>query len=310
MTYFEKTLGILELPAVRQLLCEHCISAGAKKIALNLMPSANEAEIHHRLSETTAAVNLCMIKGAPSFYGILDVVQSLHRAELGGCLNQKELLDIASLLQCSRITGQYIKDDKLPDTVINSYFGALHSNRYLEDKIKNAVLSENEIADNASPELAAIRKKMRQEEANVRGALQKIISSPGYSKYLQEPIITSRSGRYVVPVRIEHKNDIQGLVHDVSASGMTVFVEPIAAVKANNALKELEAREKSEIERILAELSAECAKFSEDISNDYFLLTKLDFIFAKATLSLSLNASEAEMILAEVFIPKTLRLSP
>ena len=208
---------------------------------------------------------------------------------MGGSLSTRELLDIASVLRCARGARDY--GDSEEKTVISHLFRSLTPNRFLEDSITNSILSEEEIADSASSELASIRRHMRSTEARVRDILQRLISS-NQSKYLQESIITIRSDRYVVPVKAEHKNAIPGLVHDVSSSGSTFFIEPMGVVKANNELRELAAREKKEIERILAELSAQCAAHKEDIGEDYTLLILLDTIFARGQLSLKMEASQ------------------
>ena len=222
-----------------------------------------------------------------------DVRPSLARADLGGALNTRELLDIARVLQCARLVRGYIADDTVGKTPIDHLFYALHANKFLEEKISTSISGEDEIADGASPELANIRRQMRAAAARARDSLQKIISSPGYAKALQEPIITMRQDRYVVPVKAEHKGAIPGLVHDISASGATLFIEPMAAVKANNELRELAAKEKIEIDRILAELSADCAEHRDDISADFEILVRLDLIFAKAKLSYKLNCQSA-----------------
>ena len=235
------------------------------------------------------------MSGSPSFSGVKDVRASLSRADLGGALNTRELLDIARVLQCARLVRGYLADDSVGKTPIDHLFSALHVNRYLEDKITGSIAGEDEIADAASPELASIRRQMRAAAARAREALQKIISSPGYAKALQEPIITMRSDRYVVPVKAEYKGAINGLVHDISSSGATLFIEPMAAVKANNELRELAARERDEIERILAELSADCAEHRECIDTDFDLLVRLDLIFAKAKLSYKLNCERASL---------------
>ncbi len=254
MSFFEKSLNTLELPAVLAMLAAEAVSEPAKELALKLKPSVEEGEVRHRLAETTAARSMMVVRGSPSFYGVKDVRASLARADLGGALNTKELLDIAKVLQCARLVRGYLADDAVGKTPIDFLFYALHANRFLEEKITGSIVGEDEIADAASPELANIRRQMRAAAARARDALQKIISSPSYAKVLQEPIITQRSDRYVVPVKAEHKGAINGLVHDISASGATIFVEPMAAVKANNELRELAAKERAEIDRILAEL--------------------------------------------------------
>ena len=295
MSFFEKSLNTLELPAVLSMLAAEAVSEPAKDLALKLAPSVEEGEVQHRLAETTAAKSMMVVRGSPSFYGVKDVRASLARADLGGALNTRELLDIAKVLQCARLVRSYIADDTVGKTPIDFLFYALHANRFLEEKITGSIVGEDEIADAASPELANIRRQMRAAAARARDALQKIISSPSYAKVLQEPIITQRSDRYVVPVKAEHKGAINGLVHDISASGATIFVEPMAAVKANNELRELAAKERAEIERILAELSADCAEHRDGINTDFEILVQLDLIFAKAKLSYKLNCEAASM---------------
>lgn len=293
MSFFEKSLRTLELPTVLQMLSEQAVGETAKENALSLTPSSDEAEVRHRLEETSAAKTMMVVRGSPSFSGVKDVRASLARADLGGSLNTRELLDIARVMQCARLVRGYLADDSVGKTCIDAYFHALHTNKFLEEKITTSIVGEDEIADSASSELATIRRQMRAAAARARDALQKIISSPSYQSSLQEPIITMRSDRYVVPVKADHKGSVPGLVHDISASGMTLFIEPMAVVKANNELRELAAKEKLEIERILAELSADCAEHRDDIEADYLNLVRLDLIFAKAKLSYKLDCMEA-----------------
>ena len=295
MSFFEKSLTTLELPAVLEMLSQQAVGETAKEQALCLTPSSDRAEVKRRLDETTAAKTMMVVRGSPSFSGVKDVRPSLARADLGGALNTRELLDIARVLQCARLVRGYIADDTVGKTPIDYLFYALHANKFLEEKINTSIVGEDEIADGASHELASIRRQMRAAASRARDALQKIISSPSYAKALQEPIITMRSDRFVVPVKADHKGAVPGLVHDVSASGMTLFIEPMAAVKANNELRELAAKEKLEIERILAELSAECAQHRDDIDSDYQVLVQLDLIFAKAKLSYKLDCQEASL---------------
>ena len=293
MRFFEKSLMTLELPAVLEMLAAEAVGDTAKEQARALTPSVEPAEVRRRQEETTAAKTMMVVRGSPSFSGVKDVRPSLARADLGGALNTRELLDIARVLQCARLVRGYIADDTVGKTPIDHLFYALHANKFLEEKISTSISGEDEIADGASPELANIRRQMRAAAARARDSLQKIISSPGYAKALQEPIITMRQDRYVVPVKAEHKGAIPGLVHDISASGATLFIEPMAAVKANNELRELAAKEKIEIDRILAELSADCAEHRDDISADFEILVRLDLIFAKAKLSYKLNCQSA-----------------
>jgi len=295
MDFYEKSLNTLELPAVLSMLADEAVSAGAKEDAKKLTPSDFKNEVSRRLKETSAAKSMMVVRGSPSFGGIRDVRPSLSRAEKGGALNTRELLDIASVLQCARLVRGYLADDSVGKTCIDYLFSALRSNKTLEEKIRTSIAGEDEIADCASAELSNIRRKIRAAGAKVRDSLQKIITSPGYAKILQEPIITMRSDRYVVPVKAECKGAISGLVHDISASGATLFVEPMAVVKANNELRELAAQEKLEIERILMELSADCADSAEEITSDYLLLIQLDLIFAKAKLSYKLDCTEPDI---------------
>ena len=295
MSFYKKSLTTLELPAVLQMLSAEAVSDTAKELALELEPSADVYEVKHRLEETTAAKTMMTVRGGPGFSGVKDVRASLARADLGGALNTRELMDIARVLQCARLVRGYIADDSVGKTPIDSLFYALRANKFLEEKINTSIVGEDEIADSASPELTSIRRQMRAAAARARDALTKIISSPSYAKALQEPIITMRSDRYVVPVKADHKGAVPGLVHDISASGMTLFVEPMGAVKANNELRELNAREKIEIDRILAELSADCAEHKDDIESDFDLLVRLDLIFAKAKLSYKLNCGAATL---------------
>ena len=290
MDSYEKSLQTLELPSVLALLAAQAVSETARANAMALRPSGDRAVVETRLGETSAAAGMMVVKGSPSFSGVKDVRAALQRADMGGALNTRELLDIAGVLQAARAVRGYGTGDRQDKTCIDYLFSALQANRYLEEKIFTSITGEDEIADSASGELASIRRLIRAASARVHDALQKIISSPSYAKALQEPIITTRSERYVVPVKAEHKGAVPGLVHDVSASGATLFIEPMAAVKANNELRELRAREKTEIERILAELSAECAAHREDISSDFDVLVRLDLIFAKAKLAYQLDA--------------------
>ena len=286
---YEKSLYKLELDQVLTQLAECAGSSEGKEACLRLRPVSDLEDVQAMLQETTAASDLCTRKGNPSFSDVKDVAASLERADRGGSLQCKELLRIAGVLRCARNIKAYVSEDD-PETVLDPLFRMLVPNKYLEDKIFGAILSEEELADNASPALADIRRHMRLQAAKIKDGLQKVISSPAYAKFLRDPIITIRQGRYVVPVKSECKNDVPGLVHDVSATGSTYFVEPMSAVNANNALRELELKEQKEIERILAELSSEAAAYKEAITDDFRLLVQLDVIFAKAKLAYRMRA--------------------
>ena len=297
MTQYEKSAATLELPAILAMLARHAVSDAAKERALAVSSSTDAATVKRLLAETSAARGMMVKRGGPSFSGVKDVRASLSRADMGGCLNIRELMDIAGVLGAARQARSYAAGDGRGNekTCIDGLFNSLITNRFLEDKITGSIAGEDELADAASPELASIRRLIRAASARVRDALQKIISSPSYAKALQDPIITTRSERYVVPVKAEFKNAVPGLVHDVSASGATLFIEPMAAVKANNELRELRAREKAEVERILMELSADCAEHADDITRDFGILVSLDLIFAKAKLSYEYDGMEPEI---------------
>ena len=288
---FEKSIHTLELPRVLDLLAEEAVTEEGKERCRTALPSVDRSEVQRLQSQTSAAFDLLVKAGSPGFSGVRPVSAALQRADRGGSLNTRELLDIAQVLRCARSVREYGMGESTAKSVLDGYFQSLTPNRFLEDKITGAILSEEEIADAASPELADIRRHMRAAAGKVRDVLNRLISS-NQSKYLRESIITMRGGRYVVPVKSEHKNDIPGLVHDVSGSGSTFFIEPMGVVNANNELKELERKEQKEIERILAELSADCANVREAIEDDYRTLITLDAIFARAKLSSRMGAME------------------
>ena len=292
---FEKSIRTLELPAVLEKLAAKAVSQAAKDRCLKLTPSTDVEEVLRLLDETDAAKERLGLHGSPSFSGVKDVSAALTRADHGGMLNTRELLDIAGVLTASRRVSDYDAQRQGEETVLDRLFASLHTNKYLEEQIRSAILDEETIADTASSELADIRRKMRLAASKGRQILQRIISSPSYAKVLQEALITQRDGRFVVPVKAECKGSMPGLVHDISSSGATLFVEPMGVVQANNELKELEAREQKEIDRILRQLSAACAAQMENILWDYDILVHLDVIFARAQLSYQLNASRPEV---------------
>ena len=290
---FEKSIQTLELPRVLEMLAERAATQEGKDRAIALRPMTDPDDVQRAQEETAAAVEMLTLRGTPALGGVKNVGASLQRADMGGSLNTRELTDIAGVLRCARIVGEY-GDGAGQAGCIDHLFRSLTPNRYLEDRITNSILGDDEIADSASAELASIRRHIRATEARVREILQKIISS-NQSRYLQESIITIRSNRYVVPVKSEHKNDIPGLVHDVSSSGSTFFIEPMGVVKANNDLRELQTKERKEIDRILAELSAEAAAHKENILQDYHLLVLLDCIFARAKLAVHMDAARPRL---------------
>ena len=292
---FDKSIRTLELPRVLELLSEQAISPEGKARALRIRPETETEEVMRLLDQTDAARMMIGLHGSPSFSGVKSVAESLDRADRGGSLNTRELLTIADLLTAARRAKEYFNTEATEKTAIDHLFLSLHGNRFLEEKIKRCIVDENTISDAASTELADIRRHMRQAQAKSRQVLQKIISSPTYAKILQETIITQRDGRFVVPVKAEHKGSLPGLVHDISSTGATVFVEPMGVVQANNEFIELQAKEQKEIERILAELSAEAAARREDIQWDYDALVHLDLIFARGQLSYKMDGQRPEI---------------
>ncbi|MBQ6281090.1 MAG: endonuclease MutS2 [Oscillospiraceae bacterium] len=291
---YEKSLRKLELDRVLELLRDCAVSGEAKDRCMALVPNSDREDVIGLQLQTSDACHLINLRSSPAFQDVKDVRASLDRADRGGSLTPKELLSIAGVLRAARSAKDYY-DGAAANTSLDWMFASLTPNRYLEERITGAILSEEEIADAASSELSDIRRHMRIQSAKIKESLQKLITSPSYAKFLRDPIITLRQDRYVVPVKAEFKNEIPGLIHDVSSTGSTFFIEPMSSVNANNALRELLLREKKEIERILAELSAEAAAHRETISQNYTMLVELDVIFARAKLSFRMNATAPEI---------------
>ncbi|MFA6947735.1 MAG: endonuclease MutS2 [Eubacteriales bacterium] len=291
MPNFTRAIKTLEFDKILALLAECAPTDGSRDMAAALRPTSDIDRVRKMQTQTSDAKALASIKGMPGFSGVHDITDSLTRAEKGAVLSPRELLDVAAILSCARRLIDYIESDKRGETSLDENFARLSGNRTLEEKIRRAIIAEDMIADEASPALADIRRKMRFTNNHIKDTLQKYVGASSYSKYLQDNIVTMRNGRYVVPVKAEDKNEIKGLIHDTSSSGATVFIEPLAVVEANNELRELEAKERHEIERILAEFSAEVADNSGTLSLDYYNITELAFIFAKSELSYRMDAA-------------------
>ncbi len=291
MNITEKTLSTLEFDKIRQMLADVCPTEGSARLALSLTPTDRIDTARERLVRTTDAKRLCDAKGMPSFGGVVDVSDICERALKGAVLTPREILDAATVLSSSRQLLDYIRSNRLFATVLDETFERLLPNRQLEDRIARSIISEEMIADEASTALADVRRKIRVANIKVRETLAKYTGG-SYSKFLQDNIVTQRNGRYVIPVKAEHRNDIKGLIHDTSSSGATVFVEPMAVVEANNELTMLEAKEQHEIERILAELSGEIASIAPSLLLNYRNITELGFIFGCAELSRKMDACE------------------
>ena len=291
---------MLEYDKVTALLAAAALTEGARAKALCLVPSGDEATVLRRQQVTADARRLIDAKGYPSFGGVRDVSGALARAGRGAMLQPLELLEVADLLRVSRALFDYSKTDKPFETVLDETFSLIVTNRRLEDTITRSILAEDQIADEASPELAEIRRKIRAANNKIKDTLQKFISG-GYGKLLQENIVTMRNDRYVVPVKVEHKNEIKGLVHDTSASGATVFIEPVSIVEANNELKLLKSREEHEIEKILYALSSLCAEAADTLNSNYHLITEIAFAFTCASLAEQMKASTVQPAKAKAF---------
>ena len=281
----------LELDKILNMLSDTASSTDAKEKALEIEPLTDYFEVLELLDKTEAAYIFIAKFGAPSFGGLQNVNNALSRASAGGSLSAGELLKIAVTLKIIR--GITIWHEKCAgmETSLDDLFNSLYPNKYLEEKITNAIISETEISDNASPELKEIRRKKRHFENKIREQLDSMIHSNHYSKVLRDGIITQRNGRFVVPVKAENRSEVAGMVHDTSGSGATVFIEPAAVVEANNEIKVLESREQDEIERILAELSQMAGEFEDTIKISFDSAVMLDLIFAKAHLAYKMKAS-------------------
>ena len=281
----------LELDKILQRLAAFAASPDAKELISQLEPQTDLDDVQRLQRQTVDAHTLMARLGGPSFGGLRNINNALSRANAGSVLSMRELLDVAGVLRTIRGISEWRSSNSGIACSVDVCFDALTPNKYLEEKILQCIISEDEMSDNASPALRDIRRKIRAASSRVREQLDKLIRSPHYQKYLREAIITQRNGRYVVPVRIEHRGEVKGLVHDTSSSGATVFIEPSAVVEANNDIRVLQSKERDEIERILAELSEEAGSFYEGIKQSYECAVELDVIFAKAKYAYELKAA-------------------
>ena len=287
----EKTLTTLEFDKIRTILASLCPTRGSAEKALELIPDTHKEIIIKKQTATTDARRLLEAKGMPPFGTVTDIESACDRATKGAVLTPRELIDTALLLHSARQLLEYIRSNKTFDTSLDAIFERLMPNKMLEDRILRSIISEESVSDEASSALADIRRKIRLGNQKIKETLAKYISG-SYSKYLQENIVTQRGGRYVIPVKIEYRNEIKGLIHDSSSSGATVFIEPMAVVEANNELRMLENKEKLEIERVLSELSASVAGIARTLVLNYENITDIAFAFGCANLSLKLDATE------------------
>ncbi len=286
----DKNYRALELDKILELVAAETTCEDAADLARGILPVHTAGEARYLLEETDAAFVLMAKFGGPSFNGLKNVTNALRRAQAGGGLGMKELLDVAGTLRAVRALQSWHDKSAGMKTALSARFEQLAPNKYLEEKIFTCILSEEEMADSASPALAGIRRKIRNASARARDQLEKLVRSTSHQKHLQESIITQRGGRYVVPVKAEYRGEVPGLVHDTSASGATVFIEPMSVVEANNEIRVLQSQELEEINRILRELSAEAGEFAGSIIESYRYAVELNLIFAKAQVAYRMKA--------------------
>ena len=285
----------LELHKILEMLAEEASNERTRQAALSLEPVTDLEAVKREVKKTSQAFDLSVKYGTPAFTGFKDVRGSLNRAKSGASLTLKELLEISQMLYQIRILSDWNKSRGDEETLLDELFASLSPDKYLEDRIKDSILSEEEIADTASSALANIRRKIAQAGVKIRQSLDNIVKNSEIQKSLQENIITMRDGRYVIPVKAEHRGNIPGLVHATSSSGATYFIEPISVVEANNEIRVLQGEEQEEIERIIAELSSECAVRADSISESYLICAELNLYFAKSNLAAKMRASEPEI---------------
>lgn len=291
MLNFDKSISVLEFDKILNMLSAVAPTEGARKRALALQPTSNIESVKRRQQFTADAKYMVGIKGAPSFGNMPDILDSVEKAEKNSVLSPREILDVASVLHTTRSLIEYIHTDALKRCTLTDFFDVLVPNKQLEDRIVRAIIGEDLIADEASPALADIRRKIRYQTNRIREILQSYLLGEN-SKHLRDTIVTMRNGRYVLPVKSENKNEIKGLVHDTSGTGATLFIEPMSVVEANNELRTLMGQEQTEIERILAEFSSDIANIGMQLYNNYKNITEIGFYFACAELSYKMNAIE------------------
>lgn len=288
----KKTLAKLEYNKIIELLTDHASSFSGKELCRRLKPMTSLSDIQIAQEETGAAFTRIVKKGRPSFGGCNPVNDSLRRLEIGGSLGSGELLRICKLLETAGRAKAYGRHDNADDTedCLDSYFAQLNPVSILTTEIRRCIIEEDEISDEASPALKHIRRQMAQINDKVHATLSGMVNG-SLRTYLQDPIITMRGDRYCIPIKAEYRSQVPGMIHDQSSTGSTLFIEPMAVVKLNNDLKELYGKEQEEIQVILARLSADAAEYISDIQTDYTVLRTLDFIFAKGSLAIDMNAS-------------------
>ncbi len=293
MDKHNKAFKVLEFDKILERLSSYTESTDVKKRILEIVPYTEVDDAKAAQKETTEAMSTLLKLGSPPVnLSAVNVLGAVKRTERDGVLHAKELMDISRLLYIARRMKSYLGEAADECTTLHEIEENIITAKQLEDKINSCIISENEIADDASPELNTIRRKIKNLNGKIKENLNSMIHSAHYKKFLQDPIVTMRSDRYVIPVKSEYRGEVNGIVHDTSSSGATLFIEPMSVVNSNNEIRDLHTKEQQEIERILAELSALVAENSHTIFVDYNHVTNLDFIFCKGRLSLDMDANE------------------
>ena len=290
-----RALRVLEFTKIREMLAQNAITEEGRQRCLELVPCHDLGDVNHALAETEEAVVLLTYLGQNPLVSYPDVRESIARAQKGACLSPRMLLDVSAFLRAARAARSALVREREDTPILTGLASRLTVLERVETDINDAILSEEEIADRASTELYQIRRQIRGANERMRDKLNQMIRSSSFAKNLQDPILTMRNDRYVLPVKAEYRASVPGLVHDQSASGATLFIEPMAAVEMGNELKQWEAKEKQEIERILAALSAEVAPYAVQLKENLELLAELDFAFAKGLLSRDMSGVTPKM---------------
>lgn len=290
-----KYLKTLELDKILDMLAELASNEATRKMALELRPDCDLERVRYECLKTSQALELSVQFGTPPFSNFKDITSTAARAKSGAVISLRDLMDIAAMLRQIKGLADWYKHCENIETELSYLFSRLQPNDWLLEKLERSIISENEIADAASPELAAIRRKINRAGMQLRETLDKMVKSKTTQQYLQESSVTIRDGRFVLPVKSEHRGQISGLIHDTSATGQTIFIEPMAIVEANNDIRILQGKEQEEIERIICELCRDCGDYADILAENYKVCTELNLYFAKSNLAAKLNCSLPEI---------------
>lgn len=290
-----KYLKTLELDKILDMLAELASNEATRKMALELRPDCDLERVRYECLKTSQALELSVQFGTPPFSNFKDITSTAVRAKSGAVISLRDLMDIAAMLRQIKGLADWYKHCENIETELSYLFSRLQPNDWLLEKLERSIISENEIADAASPELAAIRRKINRAGMQLRETLDKMVKSKTTQQYLQESSVTIRDGRFVLPVKSEHRGQISGLIHDTSATGQTIFIEPMAIVEANNDIRILQGKEQEEIERIICELCRDCGDYADILAENYKVCTELNLYFAKSNLAAKLNCSLPEI---------------